>query len=371
MNLREKYEWIESYLAGSLSEEELQKFENKLLHEAAFAEEVEQHRLFLDSMEQFAQREQLKTQMNIFHKDLEKHKAWVFYKHPIIQNFWKKHFPTMAVAASVAILTALGIFWNLKNWNSLEHKQISYFQSLKKDLDAVKKRQTSLEEQAEKMQEQQIDHTATGFAISANGYLLTNYHAVKDATNIFAEAKQDSLQRYQVQVFYKDEQRDLAILQIIDENFKGFNYLPYTFRYENADLGEEVFTLAYPREDLVYGKGEIASRTGFEGDSLEYQVSIPVNPGNSGGPLLDEKGNLIGIINRKHTKQEGAAFAIKAKYIKALVDSIELHQKPEKSIALSQQNRIFNLKRPQQIKALQNFVFELKVYGSPNTNKKP
>ena len=100
-------------------------------------------------------------------------------------------------------------------------------------------------------------------------------------------------------------------------------------------------------------------------------MSIPVNPGNSGGPLLDDKGNLIGIINRKHTKQEGAAFAIKAKYIKALVDSIELHQKPEKSIALSQQNRIFNLKRPQQIKALQNFVFELKVYSSQTNSKKP
>lgn len=371
MNLQEKYEWIENYLEGNLEGEELMQFEAKLAQDPAFAEEVEQHRLFIDTIEQFAQRKQLKAQMNIFHKDLEKHKAWVFYKHPIIQNFWKKHFSTMAVAASVAILTALGILWNVRNWNDLENQQISYFQSLKKDLDDVKKRQISLEEQAEKMQEQQIDHTATAFAISANGYLLTNFHAVKDASSIFAEAKQDSLQRYQVQVFYKDEQKDLAILQIVDKNFKGFNYLPYTFRYENADLGEEVFTLAYPREDLVYGKGEIASRTGFEGDSLEYQVSIPVNPGNSGGPLLDEKGNLIGIINRKHTKQEGAAFAIKAKYIKALVDSIELHQKPEKPIVLSQHNRIANLKRPQQIKALQNFVFELKVYGSQRTEKKP
>ncbi|GAB4128321.1 MAG: hypothetical protein OHK0045_18300 [Raineya sp.] len=371
MNLREKYEWIENYLAGSLNEEELEKFKKKLFQEPAFAEEVEQHRLFLEAMEHFAQREQLKAQMNVFHKDLEKHKAWVFYKHPVIQNFWKKHFSTMVVAASVAILTALGILWNVRNWNNLENKQISYFQSLKKDLDDVKRRQNSLEEQAEKMHEQQIDHTATAFAISANGYLLTNYHAVKDASVIFAEAKQDSIQRYKVNIFYKEEQRDLAILQIVDENFKGFNYLPYTFRYENVDLGEEVFTLAYPREDLVYGKGEIASRTGFEGDSLEYQVSIPVNPGNSGGPLLDDKGNLIGIINRKHTKQEGAAFAIKAKYIKALVDSIELHQKPTKPIVLSQQNRIFNLKRPQQIKALQNFVFELKVYGSQKKDKKP
>jgi cytochrome oxidase Cu insertion factor (SCO1/SenC/PrrC family) len=370
MNLREKYEWIERYLEGSLHGEELSQFEAKLAQEPAFAEEVEQHKFFLETLDQFAQREQLKAQMNVFHKDLEKHKAWVFYKHPIIQNFWKKHFPTMAIAASVAIFTALGILWNVRNWNNLENQQISYFQSLKKDLDAVKKRQTSLEEQAEKMQEQQIDHTATAFAISVNGYLLTNYHAVKDATTIFAEAKQDSLQRYQVKIFFKDEQKDLAILQIVDDNFKGFKNLPYAFRYENADLGEEVFTLAYPREDLVYGKGEIASRTGFEGDSLEYQVSIPVNPGNSGGPLLDEKGNLIGIINRKHTKQEGAAFAIKAKYIKALVDSIELHQKPEKPIIIPQQNLIFNLKRPQQIKALQNFVFELKVYNSQNTNDK-
>jgi S1-C subfamily serine protease len=363
MNLQQRYEWIENYLKGNLEGDSLQQFQEKLQNEPLFAEEVEQHGFFLETLNQYAERERLKAQMNVFHKDLEKHKAWVFYKHPIVQTFWKKHFPTMAVAASVAIITAIGVLWNAKNLNNLESQQISYFQSLKKDLDAVKKRQSSLEEQAEKQEEMIVDHTATAFAISQNGYLLTNYHAVKDATSIYAEAKQDSIQRYKVEVFYKDEQRDLAILKIVDEKFSSFSTLPYTFRYDSADLGEEVFTLAYPREDLVYGKGEIASRTGFEGDSLEYQVSIPVNPGNSGGPLLDDKGFLIGVINRKHTKQDGAAFAIKAKYIKALVDSLEVHQKPEKPIVLPKQSRLLTLKRPQQIKAIQNYIFELKVYG--------
>ncbi|KOY87101.1 hypothetical protein AD998_13970 [bacterium 336/3] len=363
MNLQQRYEWIESYLKGNLEGDSLQQFQEKLQTEPLFAEEVEQHRFFLETLNQHAERERLKAQMNVFHKDLEKHKAWVFYKHPIVQTFWKKHFPTMAVAASVAILTAIGVLWNARNLNNLESQQITYFQSLKKDLDAVKRRQSSLEEQNEKQDEPVVDHTATAFVISQNGYLLTNYHAVKDATAIYAEAKQDSVQRYKAVVFYKDEQRDLAILQITDDKFTNFNPLPYMFRYEPVDLGEEVFTLAYPREDLVYGKGEVASRTGFEGDSLEYQVSIPVNPGNSGGPLLDDKGFLVGIINRKHTKQEGAAFAIKAKYIKALVDSLEAHQKPEKPIILPKQSRLFTMKRPQQIKAIQNYIFELKVYG--------
>jgi S1-C subfamily serine protease len=191
--------------------------------------------------------------------------------------------------------------------------------------------------------------------------LLTNYHAVKDADAIFAESRQDSLQRYQVKVFYKDEKTDLAVLKIEDSSFRGFRNLPYALRLE-ADLGEEVFTLAYPREDMVYGKGEISARTGFEGDSLEYQISVPVNPGNSGAPLFDDKGFLIGVINRKHTLQEGAAFAIKAKYIKKLIDSVMQGQKPEKPILLPLFNNIAWLKRPQQIKALQNYVFELKVH---------
>ncbi|MCS6795369.1 MAG: serine protease [Raineya sp.] len=371
MNLQQKYEWIENYLAGKLEGEALSEFEAKMQNEPAFAQEVEEHRFFLETLAQMAQREQLKAQMNEFHKDLDKHKAWVFYKHPIIQNFWKKHFSTVAVAASVAILTAIGVLWNARNLNQLEDKQTAYFRSLKKDIDDVKKRQNSLEAKTEKEAiTQPIDHTATAFAISLNGYLLTNYHAVKEADLIFAESKQDSLQRYQVTLFYKDEKTDLAILKIEDSTFRGFKNLPYALRLE-ADLGEEVFTLAYPREDLVYGKGEISARTGFEGDSLEYQISVPVNPGNSGAPLFDEKGFLIGVINRKHTLQEGAAFAIKAKYIKALIDSVMQTQKPEKPILLPQRNLIALLKRPQQIKALQNYVFELKVHkASSNTAHK-
>jgi nitrogen fixation-related uncharacterized protein len=161
MNLQQKYEWIENYLAGKLEGNDLSDFEAKMQNDPAFAQEVEEHKFLLETLAQMAQREQLKAQMNLFHKDLDKHKAWVFYKHPIIQNFWKKHFPTMAVAASVAILTAVGVLWNVKNFNQLEDKQTAYFRSLKKDIDDVKKRQNSLEEKSEKENiTQPIDHTA-------------------------------------------------------------------------------------------------------------------------------------------------------------------------------------------------------------------
>lgn len=361
MELYRRYEWIENYLIGNLSEEETRMFEEKIQTDPAFAQEVEEFRFMLKTLKQLAQREQLKAQMNEFHKDIEKHKAWVFYKHPIIQNFWKKHFSTIAVAASVAVLTAIGVLWNVRNLNHLENKQTAYFQSLKKDIDDVKKRQMSLEAKTKTNPNftQPIDHTATAFAISAKGYLITNYHAVKDADAIYVELKQDSLQRYKATLFCKDEKTDLAVLKIIDTTFKELKPLPYSLRLD-ADLGEEVFTLAYPREDLVYGKGEISARTGFEGDSLEYQISVPVNPGNSGAPLFDEKGFLVGIINRKHTLQEGAAFAIKAKYIKILLDSL---QRKEPHLAFfPRQNMITYLKRPQQIKLLQNYIFELKVH---------
>ena len=168
-------------------------------------------------------------------------------------------------------------------------------------------------------------------------------------------------QRYHAEPVYSDVKHDLAILRITDKKFTGFGRLPYAIKSGQADLGERVFTLGYPREEVVYGEGSLSARSGFEGDTAFYQVSIPVNPGNSGGPLLDERGNLIGVVSGRQNDVQSAAFATKSSYLVRLVDSLDA-AKPEAPYHLPRFGHLAGSGRPQQLKKLQDYVFVVKVF---------
>ena len=105
----------------------------------------------------------------------------------------------------------------------------------------------------------------------------------------------------------------------------------------------------------------MSSRTGYAGDTLAYQVSIPVNPGNSGGPLLDSYGNVIGIISGKQTHFDGAAFAIKSKFLLKSLETIS-QEALDTKLVLSKKNMLAGLDRKDQIKKLQNYIFMVKAY---------
>jgi S1-C subfamily serine protease len=68
-------------------------------------------------------------------------------------------------------------------------------------------------------------------------------------------------------------------------------------------VGSNVFALGYPMalslmgEEVKFTDGKISSKTGFQGDITTYQISVPIQPGNSGGPLFDYDGNIVGITN--------------------------------------------------------------------------
>jgi S1-C subfamily serine protease len=170
-------------------------------------------------------------------------------------------------------------------------------------------------------------------------------------------------QRYKVKNIYRDQAHDLAILKIEDQNFTSFENLPYAFKATETDLGEKVFTLGFPREDMVYGEGALSSRSGFEGDTTSYQISIPVNPGNSGGPLLDNQGNLIGVISGKQLDQQGAAFAVKSAFLKQLVEQLSMDSL-DAPIKLSRRNTLAGSSRTKQLKKLEDYVFVVKVYNN-------
>ena len=142
-----------------------------------------------------------------------------------------------------------------------------------------------------------------------------------------------------------DQQNDLAIIKINDTSYKNVSQLPYGLLSRTKDTGSEVFALGYPMADVMgdevkFTDGKISSRSGIQGDIRVYQISVPIQPGNSGGPLFDMNGNIVGItssgLNRDYFKSENVNYAIKASYLKTLMEScpqkIVLEEKEDISI---------------------------------------
>lgn len=164
--------------------------------------------------------------------------------------------------------------------------------------------------------------TGSGFVVSTDGYIVTNHHVVDGANEMEVDLIRDgNVISYKCDVILKDEKSDLAVIKINDPNFKNYTSIPYTIQTKLEEVGTNVYALGYPfamstlGNELKYTEGSINARTGMDGNILAYQVSAPVQPGNSGGPLLDYDGNIIGVINSKLFYADNVAFAVKANYI--------------------------------------------------------
>ncbi len=132
----------------------------------------------------------------------------------------------------------------------------------------------------------------SGFFISEDGYLITNAHVVRNARNVKIMT---STGVFPAQVARIDERDDLALLKVSGQ-FKALS-----ISSTEAGLGDPVFTIGFP--DIVlqgtqpkFTDGKISSLTGLMDDPAEYQISVPVQPGNSGGPLVDQRGCVQGVV---------------------------------------------------------------------------
>ena len=158
----------------------------------------------------------------------------------------------------------------------------------------------------------------------------------------------------------------MSILKIDDENFKGFGPIPYNIKTSMADVGEEIFVLGYPMtatmgDEIKLTTGVVSSRTGFQGDVSLYQISAPIQPGNSGGPLFDSQGNLIGIISAKHKGAENVGYAIKASYLKNLMESSLIED------ILPINNTISSLPLTGKVQKVKDYVYFIKCSSKSNS----
>ncbi|MGA3283972.1 MAG: tetratricopeptide repeat-containing serine protease family protein [Verrucomicrobiota bacterium] len=171
--------------------------------------------------------------------------------------------------------------------------------------------------------------SGTGFFITDDGYLISNYHVVKNATKVRLLTSAGLIDAKVVQV---DAANDLALLKAEGK----FSPLPIS-PSRSARLGSTVATIGFPDIGLQgfapkLAKGEIASLSGAVDDARYFQISVPVQPGNSGGALVDERGNVVGIVSAKldaaaalassGALPENVNYAVKSSFLLSFLESV-------------------------------------------------
>ena len=136
--------------------------------------------------------------------------------------------------------------------------------------------------------------------------------------------------------------------------------IPYIITNRTSDVGSSVFVLGYPLratmgDEIKLTNGIVSSKSGFQGDITSYQITAPVQPGNSGGPLFDNNGNIIGIINAKHIGAENASYAIKSAYLMNLLDLLPTPPK------LQTTSLVAGKPLTQQVKLIRQFIYIIEI----------
>jgi len=350
-------ETVERYLKGEMSAKEKGFFEEIRKNNPSVDQMVVEHTFLLHELDKQANIKAYKHSLYEVENKLAEEgiisKKQLTGKAKVV-FLWKRYKRSIAVAASIAglvsiVTTALISTYN----NNVEKSDISGLIA-KIDNTAKKVDQLKNSIKANPGIQKNPDYRATGFLIDGKGYIVTNAHVVNRLKTIYVENNKG--QYFTAKAIYTDNNTDLAILKINDTAYKTIYNLPYSINRSNSKLGEDIFTLGYPRNEIVYGKGYVSAKSGNEGDSTAYQLSVSVNPGNSGGPVLNKQGQIIGIITSKNISADGVVFAAKSKNIFTLIEALK-KAGDTATIKLPNSTGLKGLSSEQQAEKMEDFVF--------------
>jgi hypothetical protein len=217
-------------------------------------------------------------------------------------------------------------------------------------------------------------YTGSGFFITTNGYFVTNYHVIKGADKIGLRDVQGKT--YEAVVVKVDTNNDLALLKV-DGAFSALSVV----NSRSIRRGARVVTVGFPNIDIQgkepkLSEGIVSALTGIQDEPTVFQISVPIQQGNSGGPLVSMDGNVVGIvasklsalymIKNRGSVPENVNYAIKSNYLNEMIqtdivisklvlppskrppkDLVELSERVENSIAL-----VFAVGRKDDVKEL-------------------
>lgn len=357
---------VERYLDGRMDAAEKEWFENLRSSNAEIDQMVVEHSMFLHQMNAFASTRQFRHHLHDVHAQLLDDgviNESGAQPQPKVISLWQKYKRVVAVAAVIIFLTTLFV-------SSL----VTYYAPTKSDKEireltrAVNYLHKKVNVQGSELNiiknkvpvEEKAKGGGTGFLVDGKGLMITNAHVVRGASTILVQNTRG--QQFKALVAHIDNAKDLAILKIEDADYKPVSQLPYSIRKSGVDLGEPIFTLGYPRDEIVYNEGYTSAKTGFNGDTITCQIAVSANPGNSGGPVLNRNGEVIGIVSTSQTTAEGVVFAIKAKNIFEAIDELKKDTSYAKA-KLPLSSSLKGLDRVQQIKQMEDYVYMVKTFS--------
>jgi len=358
-------EAAERYIQGEMSPGEQSSFEALRKTNPEIDQLVVNHTIFLKQVNELGERRDFKSSLNETH-------SWLMASGEIrkenppakVFTLLNKYRRVIAVAASIAGLTALAIS-GIVNYVTPKANN-EYVELLSRKVHKLEQKQNALSSQIGDKAEPpkipvdvNIQSGGTAFLLDIKGYLLTNAHVINGYNNVVVQNSKGQV--FKARIVRVIEATDLAVLKIEDEDYKAPNTLPYGFKKSGADLGEQIFTLGYPRDEIVYGEGYMSAKTGFHGDTLACQIAVAANPGNSGGPVINNNGEVVGILSTRQVQAEGVVFAIKSKNIYTALDELK-EDTSFQNLRINSASTVKNLNRVQQIKKIQDCVFMVKTY---------
>lgn len=206
-------------------------------------------------------------------------------------------------------------------------------------------------------------HTSSGSGIFiAPKIIATNYHVIDGAEKIEILIKSgEDVNTYTAKVLCSDKTNDLALLSLDKSEFNGMNDIPFSISTNSREVGTSIFTMGYPMADYIGDEvkitdGIISSKTGYDGDIVTYQISAPIQPGSSGGPLFDKHGELIGITNAGIMAAQNVGYAIKSSYLHNLIEAAPIN------INIQHTNLLSEKDLTEQIKILSKYVVLIRIY---------
>jgi serine protease Do len=298
----------ERFAKGEMSAEEKIYFEDLRKNNPELDQAVVEQLFFLNQLDNYSNTKNLKSILGEVENKLIAEK-FLSRTTPQTQGrlvqLWHRYKKDIAVAASIAGIVSIFVATIVSSVNKSDKNIDLLVKKVNAQADETRKIKTALKELPVSVQslptKQKLDarFRATGFMIDAtNNYIVTNAHVVKQATNHLIVENNKNME-YDAVAVYVNVDQDLAIIKIIDSSFKHLPAIPYNIRKTDANLGESIFIMGYPKAEIVYGEGYVSAKNGYQMNPAFCQISTSANEGNSGSPVITKNGDLIGVISSK------------------------------------------------------------------------